>query len=211
MGKNNLQDKLIDTSADIDNDKTGFVLGTVSVVLLFMCVAVLLLFNNTQVRRIINKRINVDALIKPSNISTESNNSKIRLTEINLNIKAEHPNGTVGKITNISFHKNKTIVEMAITNGFQHTISLNLHGKGLVIIDNLGDEYNFKPYFFNSDFEIKSGETFKGSLRFEGRVNPNAKSLTLITNSKIGSDQLFTRRPKIQFNIPLNQENKDEQ
>ncbi len=211
MNKNNLKDKPVDNTPEISNDNSGFLLGIISAVLLILCISMLLLFNNKQIQQRIIKNINFDRAKQVSdselfNNESLSENKELLLAEKILDIKAEHSNGTIGRLTNISFTQDSTIVEMVMTNGFQYPIHLNLHGKGLVIVDDLGNEYKFKAPFFNSNIEIESGQTFKGNLLFKGGVTANAKSLTLITNSKIGSDQPFTRRPKIKFEIPISEE-----
>ncbi len=211
MNNNNLKNRVIKNSSDTNNHNSGFLLGIISVVLLIVCISVLLLFNNKQAQRIITRKINIDNLKKPSDIqSSRDNNNTIEVsktsmlvTEKTLNVKAEHPNGTVGRLTNISLNKEKTIVEMAMTNGSQYTIHLNLHGKGVVLLDDLGNKYNLEPPVDNPYLEIESGQTFKGELVFLGGVTSKANNLTLITNNQIGSDQRFSRRPKMKFYIEL--------
>ncbi len=211
MNKNNLRNKPIDNISDIDDDKSGFLL-IISAVLLIMCISVLLLFNNKQGQRLITQKINVDAVKKPSDVeffnfngsnSTESKKASRLLTNKSLNIKAKHPNSTIGRLTNISFTKEDTIVEIAVTNGSQYTIYLNLHGKGIVLVDDLGNKFNLKPLSDNPYLMIRSGKTFKGELVFQGGVTSKANHLTLITNNQIGSDQPLSRRPKMMFYIPL--------
>ncbi|MEO1561406.1 MAG: hypothetical protein AAFS12_17900, partial [Cyanobacteria bacterium J06632_19] len=138
----------------------------------------------------------------------EAKTTSTLLTERKLNVKATHPNGTVGRLNYISSNREKTIVELVVTNDFRHTIYLNLHGKGVVIVDNLGNKYNVQPLSKNPQLEITPGTTFKGELVFSGGIPSQASSLTLITNNQIGSDQASTRRPKMEFYIPLNEEDK---
>ncbi len=203
--KHNFKHKIINNTSNVDNSNSGFVLGIVSAVLLIACVSVLLVFNNKQVQRIITKKISYNGQ-KVSDIQSLINDSHSLIeVEKTLNVKAEHPNGTVGRLTNISFTKQNTIVEMVVTNGSLYTIYLNLHGKGVVLVDDLGNKYNFKLPADNPDLEIESGQSFKGELVFEGGVTAKANSLTLITNNQIGSDQSLSRRPKIEFYIPLKQ------
>ncbi|MEB3216955.1 MAG: hypothetical protein VKN72_12120 [Nostocales cyanobacterium 94392] len=207
MTKNYLGKKPINNISDIDNNNAGFLLGIISGILLIACISVLLLFNNKQIQRIITEKGNIDAVKKSSDteLLIKDSNSLIETKKI-LNVKADHPNGTVGRLTNISFTKKNTIVEIAVTNGSLYTIHLNLHGKGVVLVDNLGNKYDLKLPSENPHFEINSGETFKGELVFEGGVTSKANNLTLITNNQIGSDHPLTRRPKIEFFIPLKQD-----
>ena len=83
-----------------------------------------------------------------------------------------------------------------------------MFGKGVVIVDDLGNKYNFKPPLGNPQLQIESGKTFKGKLLFQGGITTKANNLTLITNNQIGSDQPFTRRPKMEFYIPICQVDK---
>lgn len=206
MNKNNLKDKPVKNTSNLDNNNGGFLLGIISAVLLIACVSILLLFDNKQVQRIITDKINVDAVNKSSDIeSLISNNNSAIEAEKTLNVKADHPNGTVGRLTNISFTKENTIVEITVTNGSLYNIHLNLHGKGVVLVDDLGNKYNLRLPEDNPNLEIESGQTFKGELVFQGGVTSKANNLTLITNNQIGSDEGFSRRPKMKFFIPLQQ------
>lgn len=204
MNQDYLKDKPVNDARGTDDNNIGFVLAMISAILLIVCIGTLLIFNNKQVQRIIGDNINVDAqkgLSKTQKIST-------LLTEKTLNIKSEHPNGTIGKLSNISFNPKYTVVEIAVTNGFRHTIYLNLYGKGLILVDDLGNKYNLIPPFDNPDVQIQSGTTFKEKLVFKGGVTTKVNNLTLITNNQIGSDRSLTRRPKMEFYIPISQEDK---
>ena len=204
MNKNNLKNKPIRNFYKTDNDNSGFVLGIISAILLLTCIGTLLVFNNKRVELITTKNRNIDSVNNP-------NQAKIintLLTEKKLNIEAKHLNGTVGRLTNIDFQENNTIIKIAVTNGFWHAIHLNLHGKGLILVDDLGNKYNLKTRFDNPSLEIESNTTFQGDLIFQGGITSKANNLTLITNNQIGSDQPFTRRPKMEFFIPINAEDK---
>lgn len=207
MTKNYLTKKPINNInniSDLDNSKGGFLLGIISGVLLIASISVLLLFNNKQVQRIITEKGNIDAVKKSSDTELLINNSNSLIeTKKILTVKADHPNGTLGRLTNIYFTKNNTIVEIVVTNASFYTIHLNLHGKGVVLVDDLGNKYDLKLPSENPELEINSGETLKRELVFQGGVISKASNLTLITNNQIGSDQPLTRRPKIEFFIPL--------
>ncbi|AFY54781.1 hypothetical protein Riv7116_2260 [Rivularia sp. PCC 7116] len=208
MDRKNLKNKLIEYTINhtnnLDRHNTGYVLGIISAILMIMCVGTLLMFDNKQVRKIITKNINSDTVENPVEVKTSST----LLTERQLNIKATHANGTVGRLNYISLNRENTIVGLTVTNGFKHTIYLNLHGKGVVIVDNLGHQYNVQPPPDNPDIEIKPGTTFNAELVFSGGIPEGATNLTLITNNQIGSDQASTRRPKMQFDIPFDEEEK---
>ena len=104
MNKNNLKNQLIEDISDSDNDNSGFVLGTISAILLVICIGTLLMFNNKQVQRIITDKINIDS----ANNSNDVKKTSTLLTEKTLNVKANHPNGTIGKLTHISFSQSYT-------------------------------------------------------------------------------------------------------
>ncbi|MEM6399347.1 MAG: hypothetical protein AAF757_03825 [Cyanobacteria bacterium P01_D01_bin.116] len=204
MNKNNLKNQLIEDISDSDNDNSGFVLGTISAILLVICIGTLLMFNNKQVQRIITDKINIDS----ANNSNDVKKTSTLLTEKTLNVKANHPNGTIGKLTHISFSQSNTTVEIAVTNGFWNTIYLNFRGKGVILVDDLGNKYDLKPPFDNPSLEIEPNATFQGELVFQGGITSKANNLTLITNNQIGSDQPLTPRPKMEFYIPITQEDK---
>ena len=217
MNKNNLTNTAIDDTKNTDTDKSGFLLGTISAVLMILCISVLLLFNNKQVQRIITQKINADVVKQSSDIefstinindSTKGDTISTRLKEKILNSKTEHPNSTVGRLTNIYFTEKNTIIDIAVTNGSQYAIHLNLNGKGTVLLDDLGDKYNLEPPSDNPNLKIESGTTFKGELVFQGGISSQASHLTLITNNKIGTDQRFSRRPKMKFEIPITEQDK---
>ena len=65
-----------------------------------------------------------------------------------------------------------------------------------------------KPPFDNPSLEIEPNATFQGELVFQGGITSKANNLTLITNNQIGSDQPLTPRPKMEFYIPITQEDK---
>ena len=199
MNKNNLKNKLISNFYNTDSDNSGFVLGIISAILLLICISTLLVFNNKRVELITTKNRNIGSV----NNSNQEKVTNTLLTEKKLNIEAKHLNGTVGRLTNINFQEKNTIIKIAVTNGFWHAIHLNLHGKGLILVDDLGNKYNLKSRFDNPSLEIESNTTFQGDLIFQGGITSKANSLTLITNNQIGSDQPFTRRPKMEFFIPL--------
>ncbi|MGB3638704.1 MAG: hypothetical protein WBA39_14190 [Rivularia sp. (in: cyanobacteria)] len=204
MNRDNLKHKLIKNASGTDDNNSGFVLSIISAVLLIFCIGTLLMFNNKQVQRLIGEKINVDA----ENSLNDTQKTGTLLTEKILNVRAEHPNGTIGRLSNISFNAENTVVEITVTNGFRYNIYLNFYGKGVVLVDDLGNKYNLKPPFDNPDLQIESGATFKGELVFQGGVTTKANNLTLITNNQIGSDQPSTRRPKMEFYIPISQEDK---
>jgi hypothetical protein len=202
--KNKLKDKPVYDASGTERNNSGFVLGTISAILLIVCIGTLLMFNNKQVQRLIGENINVNS----QDNSSETLKTDTLLTEKTLNVRAEHSNGTIGRLNNISFNAENTVIEIAVTNGSRHTIHLNLYGKGIILLDDLGNKYNLKPPFNNPYLQIESGTTFTGELVFQGGITTKANNLSLITNNQIGSDQILTRRPKMEFNIPITQEDK---
>ena len=202
MNRNNLKHKRIKDASGTDDNNSGFVLGIISAVLLIVCIGTLLMFNNKQVQRSIGENINID----PENSLNDIQQTSTLLTKKTLNVRTEHLNGTIGKLSNISFNAENTVIEIAVTNGFRHNVYLNYSGKGVVLVDDLGNKYNFKPPFDNPSLQIESGTTFKGELVFQGGVTTKANNLTLITNNQIGSDRASTRRPKMEFYIPIEQQ-----
>lgn len=201
MNRDNLKHKLIKDASGTDDNNSGFVLGIISAVLLIVCIGTLLMFNNKQVQRSIGENINID----PENSLNDIQQTGTLLTKKILDVRAEHLNGTIGRLNNISFNAANTVVQIAVTNGFRHNIHLNYSGKGIVLVDDLGNKCNLKPPFDNPSLQIESGTTFKGELVFQGGVTTKANNLTLITNNQIGSDRASTRRPKMEFHIPIEQ------
>jgi hypothetical protein len=123
-----------------------------------------------------------------------------------LNLQVNHPNGSVARLTNITFGTDSTVVEMNITNGSRNPIKLN-NSNDMVLKDNLGNQYNLSAPPNNPEIEIKPGTTLKGQFVFLGRILPSATTITLTTNDKFGGNQNFSATPKIEFvNIPIQAE-----
>ncbi|BAY46906.1 hypothetical protein SAMD00079811_45220 [Scytonema sp. HK-05] len=120
-----------------------------------------------------------------------------------LNLQVNHANGTVVRLTEISFAEDSTKVNLAVTNGHKDPIKLN-NSKDMVLIDNLGNQYNLVAPPDNSEIEIQPGTTLKGEFVFLGRMSPSATSFSLATNNMSGSDQSYSTLPKIRVaDIPV--------
>ncbi|MGB3761078.1 MAG: hypothetical protein WBA07_32685 [Rivularia sp. (in: cyanobacteria)] len=201
----------------------GFLLGVIFTLVLITGASVWFFLSNKQAQQMLSEQINqtvadklpetVDNVpeSKPSatgNISvTESSQVNALPTGKTLNVQATHPNGTVGRLTKISFTKDSTKVEMSATNGSKNTVEFNNNGKGMVLVDDLGKKYDLAAPATNPDVEILPATTLKGEFIFIGKVSPQTKFLNLITNYQSGGDETLSQIPKMKFFIPLgNQE-----
>lgn len=200
----------------------SFFLGVIFTLLLIGGVGIWFLFTNEKAKQILSEQVNqtvVDNLPKtvdnttPSKPSITSKTSLTQSSQVSalptgkaLNVQATHPNGTVGRLTKISFTKDSTKVEMSATNGSKNTVELNNNGRGMVLVDDLGKEYNLAAPATNPDVEILPGTTLKGEFVFIGKVSPGAKFLNLITNNPLGGNENLSQIPKMKFFIPLSSE-----
>ncbi|MCU0565307.1 MAG: hypothetical protein MUF49_01765 [Oculatellaceae cyanobacterium Prado106] len=124
----------------------------------------------------------------------------------NLNIVVRHANGTTLTVNSLTLGSDTITVGFSAINGHGEMIRLNDSGKpdnGLILKDNLGNQYNFAVPTPNGKLEISPGTTLKGQFVFLGKLDPAATSLTLVTNAQFGGDQDFINTPKIEASIPV--------
>ncbi len=206
----------------------SFLLGVIFTIVLISGAGVWFFLTNKQAQQILSKQVNniasdnlpetVDNASK-SKPSVTSNTSVTESSQVSavptgkaLNVQATHPNGTVGRLTKISFTKDGSKVEMSVINGSKNTIELNNNGKGMVLVDDLGKQYSLAAPASNPDLEILPGTTLKGEFIFIGKVSPETKFLNLITNHQSGGNETLSQIPKMEFFIPLgNQEEVEEE
>jgi hypothetical protein len=123
--------------------------------------------------------------------------------EQGLGLQVNHPDGSVLRLNRIAVTDNYLETDLAITNGYRNAITLNTNNRELLLRDNLGNTYNLAPPSQNPEVEVKPGETLKGTFRFLGRIDPNAQSLTLVSNE---GHQNYTNTSRPYFaiaNIPI--------
>ncbi|MEO1377889.1 MAG: hypothetical protein AAFW70_27140 [Cyanobacteria bacterium J06635_10] len=198
----------------------SFFLGVIFTLVVISGAGIWFLFTNKKAKQILSEQVNqtvVDNLPKTADEATPSkptsNTSLTQSSQVSalptgktLNVQATHPNGTVGRLTKISFTKDNTKVEMSATNGSKNTVELNNNGRGMVLVDDLGKEYNLAAPATNPDVEILPGTTLKGEFVFIGKVSPGAKFLNLMTNNQLGGNETLSQIPKMKFFIPLGSE-----
>lgn len=119
-------------------------------------------------------------------------------------LKVQHPNGTVLQVMGVRFAPDRIIVKVSVVNRSPKTIKLNTNPQNLILIDNLGNQYDAIPAIDNPRVEVASYSTFNGDLTFATRLDPNATSLTLITNQKFHGLQRDTTSPRLVVALPLN-------
>ena len=208
----------------------GFLLGVIFTLVLITGASIWFFLSNKQAQQILSEQINQTVADKLPETETVDNASKSKpsvtsntsVTESSqvsavptakpLNVQATHPNGTVGRLTKISFTKDDSKVEMSVINGSKNTIELNNNGEGMVLVDDLGKQYSLAAPASNPDLEILPGTTLKGEFIFIGKVSPQTKFLNLITNHQSGGNETLSQIPKMEFFIPLgNQEEVEEE
>lgn len=120
-----------------------------------------------------------------------------------LNLQQTHPNGSTLRLTQLVFADNSITVTLAVTNGYRSEIRLNAN-HDMVLLDNLGNQYNLVEPPENAAIRLDRGMVLKGDFVFSGRIAPNATSLTLVTNRTTGGSEPTSATPKITIaNIPV--------
>jgi cytoskeletal protein RodZ len=141
---------------------------------------------------------------QPANSSSESSITSFTSESKPLNLQVNHANGTVMRVTGVALADDSTTIEVAVTNGSKYEIELNQTNNSMIMTDNLGSQYNLSPPANNPSLTIKPGTSLKGKFVFLGRFNPSATTITLTTNSRHGGDKDYSRDPKMQVDIPVN-------
>lgn len=102
-----------------------------------------------------------------------------------LNLESRYANNVIVRITNISFTRDNIILALEVINDSEIAIQLNggMPGEGIVLLDDLGNQYSFVPPRNNPAVGLQPGAELRGEFVFTGSVSPSANSLTLITNS----------------------------
>lgn len=120
-----------------------------------------------------------------------------------LNLQANHANGSVLRATKVTFSEDSISLNLAITNGHDNDIVLSDRAD-MILRDNLGNRYNLAPPPQNPTVRVPEGSTLDGKFVFLGRINPAAVTLTLTTNDKFGGDRDFSNSPKMKItDIPV--------
>ncbi|WP_420454296.1 hypothetical protein [Rubrivirga sp.] len=119
-----------------------------------------------------------------------------------LSIQENHDNGSQIIISAVRFDDTQTTVDATVVNGHDDAIKLNT-SDDMKLVDNLGNEYLLVPPGGNDEVEVAAGEQLQGSFNFAGRMNPEATSVTLLTNPDFGSGAEYTERPEYRIEIPL--------
>lgn len=127
-----------------------------------------------------NKSDVQNAPAKDSGAPQSETKKSVLPTSQDLDLQANHANGTVLRITRIDFAEDSTVLSFSVTNGHEHEIKLNQGG--MQMRDNAGNQYNLSPPSPNAEIAVAPNTTIKGKLIFLGRISPAADALTLTTN-----------------------------
>jgi hypothetical protein len=206
------------------NAFSGFLMGILFTLLLVLGAGIWLVIKNPRLQQMLLGQINRNVAtssptaktaatpaVVPTASPLETIDTQTTTTDTSpllppsqtLNLQVNHANGTVVRLTGISFAEDSTNVNLAVTNGHKDPIKLN-NSKDMVLIDNLGNQYNLVAPPDNSQIEIQPGTTLKGEFVFLGRMSPLATSFSLATNNMSGSDQSYSNLPKIRVaDIPV--------
>lgn len=207
------------------NAFSGFLIGVLFTLLLVLGAGIWLVIKNPRLQQMLLGQTNPNVATTSSPIAktaatptvaptaspletidtqtTSTDTSPLLPPPQTLNLQVNHVNGTIVRLTGISFAEDSTKVNLAVTNGHKDLIKLN-NSKDMVLIDNLGNQYNLVAPPNNSQIEIQPGTILKGEFIFSGRMSPSATSFSLATNNMSGSDQSYSNLPKIRVaDIPV--------
>ncbi|GAB4236563.1 MAG: hypothetical protein Kow00121_63820 [Elainellaceae cyanobacterium] len=142
-----------------------------------------------------------------SSQQTPSGELQLAQTEAALNLESRYQENIIVRITDVAFTRNNIILALEATNGSETTIELNSNtsGEGIILVDDLGNQYSFVPPRNNPSVGLQPGAELRGEFVFSGSVSPSANSLTLIINSGVTQDEMVpTNTPKITISdIPV--------
>jgi len=98
-----------------------------------------------------------------------------------LALEQRHPNGSVLKLTGISFAATSITLNVEAVNGFTSEVKLNSRGS-IYLVDDAGNRYNFAAPEQNKQLAIAPGATLRGSFTFLSPVAKEATRLKLLVN-----------------------------
>lgn len=117
-----------------------------------------------------------------------------------LDIQQRHPNGSVLRVLGVSLGATSIGVEVEALNGFTAEIVLN--NRGVHLVDDLGNAYNFVEPEQNSSMKVAPGAVLSGTLTFIGRVEEDATSLRLLINTYDADETVDTADEYDKTNSP---------
>jgi hypothetical protein len=127
---------------------------------------------------------------------------------IPLNLEGRY-DGIAVRVMGVSFAQSSIVLRLELVNSSDIAIQLNSGspGQGMVLQDDVGNQYSLVTPESNASIGLLSGETLTGEYTFAGPVSSSATSLTLITNSQTGqTDIVPTIVPKVIVSgIPIQQ------
>jgi hypothetical protein len=117
-----------------------------------------------------------------------------------LNLEGRYPEDIAVRVRGINFVQDRIVLNLEVINGSEVAIQLNagVPGRGMILRDDLGNQYSLVSPESNPSIGLLSGETLAGDYTFTGPIAPAATSLTLITNDQAGqTDIVPTIVPKV--------------
>lgn len=92
----------------------------------------------------------------------------------------QHQNGTLLSVDSVRVERTGIVVGITLVNGFTETVGLNR--RGVHLIDDLGNSYNFDEPDTNAELALEPGAELNGELVFLGVLPDEATSLVLKAN-----------------------------
>lgn len=139
----------------------------------------------------------------PAGAPGASAGSDLPADQTGLSLQANHPSGSVLRVTGLRFREDHVALDLAFTNGADFEQELNNLGDSFVLRDDLSNVYRLSPPPANSEVRVAQGTTMEGEFVFLGRLNPQATRLTVLTNEEYGGGEDFSRDPRMVVDIPL--------
>lgn len=108
-----------------------------------------------------------------------------------------HPNGTSFTVQQINFGENTIDVSFQTVNGSNFGNDFATRNTSAFLKDDKSNRYFLIPSASGSEIKMAAREKMSGTLRFAGKIAPDAAKLSLHLNDSTGSDSDQARSPKI--------------
>lgn len=125
---------------------------------------------------------------------------------VDVDVVERHPNGAVLQVRVVRLSPDAIEVGVEILNGHDGRIQLHAErpaGNRLYAVDDRGNEYPFSPPPDNETVEVAASESLEGTLVFLGRLDSEARTLTVHTYGGAGDQAAHVPFVDSSVTIPL--------
>lgn len=112
-------------------------------------------------------------------------------------VQANHANGATVLVRAVRFEPAVVEMDVQVVNGSERELRLSPSTDEAVLLDDRGHRYPLVPPPVDAELRLGEGQTLTGTLRFAGRLAPDAQALTLHFNEAHGSTEDWASRPRV--------------